>query len=379
MISPFIYRENYFGFVYIYYDRVAKRFYIGSHMGAVDDGYICSSKTMRQTYLRRPSSFMRRILFWLPTDDRAILLNEEKKWLEMISDHELNKRYYNRVRNAYGLSPAEIGRLGKQQWEKLKADPEKYAALQEQRRASMKKIWEEKRDIMMKNAGGRGKKRPEPTEERRQQLSENSKAMWERPEHREKLKRSLNTEDYKKRRSEIAIQQFENPEARQKIAEARKRDWNVLNEEQKQIRIDAMVQSNKGRKWFNNGTDNIKVHPSQAPEGWQLGRILPTATREANKGRRWYTNGIENRQFKEIAPEGWWVGKTVNDETKRKLSEVRQGKKYGLKWYNNGQKNLLVKPEDAPVGWVQGRLMPYLDKSNQPPMLTRSVNHLGEN
>lgn len=322
---------------------------------------------------------MRRIIYWLSINDRSVLLKEEKRWLDMISDEELGKRYFNKVRNAYGLSQEEIGALSKTVWDKRREDPEKWAALQEQRRASMKKIWEEKRDIMMKNAGGRGKKRPEPTEERRQQLSEQSKEMWQRPEHREKLKRSLNTEEYKKLRSEISIKQFESPEARQKVAEARKRDWNGLNEEQKQIRIDAMAEANRGRKWFNNGIENLKVHPNKAPEGWQLGRILPTATREANKGRRWYTNGIENRQFKETAPEGWWAGKTVSDETKRKLSEVRQGKKYGLKWYNNGQKNLLVKPEDAPVGWVQGRLMPYLDKSNQPPILTRSVNHSGEN
>lgn len=35
------------GFVYIWYDRKRKLYYIGSHKGNINDGYICSSNRMR--------------------------------------------------------------------------------------------------------------------------------------------------------------------------------------------------------------------------------------------------------------------------------------------------------------------------------------------
>lgn len=50
------------GFVYIWRDRKHKRYYIGSHWGTPDDGYICSSPWMRQAYKHRPLDFKRRVL-----------------------------------------------------------------------------------------------------------------------------------------------------------------------------------------------------------------------------------------------------------------------------------------------------------------------------
>ena len=51
-----------YGFVYLQFDRKHKRYYVGCHWGTVDDGYICSSNWMRDTYNRRPQDFKRRIL-----------------------------------------------------------------------------------------------------------------------------------------------------------------------------------------------------------------------------------------------------------------------------------------------------------------------------
>ena len=75
------------GFVYIWYDRKRKMYYIGSHWGTETDGYICSSNRMRDAYRRRPQDFKRRIIKQniLRTD----LLTEEHKWLEMIPEKEL--------------------------------------------------------------------------------------------------------------------------------------------------------------------------------------------------------------------------------------------------------------------------------------------------
>lgn len=83
-----------YGFVYIWYDRKHTRFYIGSHWGTEDDGYICSSRWMRNSYRRRPHDFKRRIISRVYTD-RSELLNEEYRWLSYIPEHQLGKKYYN--------------------------------------------------------------------------------------------------------------------------------------------------------------------------------------------------------------------------------------------------------------------------------------------
>jgi hypothetical protein len=83
-----------YGFVYIWYDRKYKRYYIGSHWGTEDDGYICSSTWMKTSYLRRPNDFKRRIIKRV-YESRSTLLDEEYKYLSMIKDEELKKKYYN--------------------------------------------------------------------------------------------------------------------------------------------------------------------------------------------------------------------------------------------------------------------------------------------
>ena len=89
-----------YGFIYLWYDRKRKMFYLGSHWGTTDDGYICSSNRMRDAYRRRPSDFKRRIL--QTNVSRETLLDEEHKWLGKISDDELGKRYYNLRKHKWG-------------------------------------------------------------------------------------------------------------------------------------------------------------------------------------------------------------------------------------------------------------------------------------
>lgn len=82
-----------YGFIYLWYDRKHKRYYIGCHWGTIDDGYICSSKWMKKTYLRRPQDFKRRIL--KTNIPRELLLDEEHIWLKKIKPEELKTKYYN--------------------------------------------------------------------------------------------------------------------------------------------------------------------------------------------------------------------------------------------------------------------------------------------
>lgn len=79
-----------YGFVYIWYDSKRKKYYIGSHWGHEEDGYICSSRIMRKAFRRRPQNFKRRILE--KTIERKVLLEIEDKWLKRVKNKE---RYYN--------------------------------------------------------------------------------------------------------------------------------------------------------------------------------------------------------------------------------------------------------------------------------------------
>lgn len=82
-----------YGFVYIWFDKKHKRFYIGSHYGTTDDGYVCSSSWMKQAYKHRPQDFKRRIL--KTNIERSELIDNEYYWLSFIKENELGKRYYN--------------------------------------------------------------------------------------------------------------------------------------------------------------------------------------------------------------------------------------------------------------------------------------------
>ena len=90
-----------YGFVYLWYDRKHKRFYIGCHWGREDDGYICSSPWMKRGYKLRSTDFKRRILSRVYTNKKD-LLKEEYQWLTKIKNEELGKRYYNLSNHHFG-------------------------------------------------------------------------------------------------------------------------------------------------------------------------------------------------------------------------------------------------------------------------------------
>ncbi len=89
-----------YGFVYLWYDKKRGMFYIGCRWGTEDDGYVCSSTRMRNAYRRRPQDFSRRVLSRI--EDRNGLLEEEHKWLQLIKEEELGKRYYNLRKHRWG-------------------------------------------------------------------------------------------------------------------------------------------------------------------------------------------------------------------------------------------------------------------------------------
>ena len=88
------------GFVYIWRDRKHNRYYVGSHWGRIDDGYVCSSAWMKRAYRLRPEDFKRRILEVV--NDRSILTEREHRWLQMMKKEELKTRYYNLRNHHFG-------------------------------------------------------------------------------------------------------------------------------------------------------------------------------------------------------------------------------------------------------------------------------------
>jgi len=82
-----------YGFVYIWFDRKHKRYYVGCHWGTVDDGYICSSRWMRNAYNRRKKDFKRRII--KINLGREQMYVEEQRYLDMQKPEEKKIRYYN--------------------------------------------------------------------------------------------------------------------------------------------------------------------------------------------------------------------------------------------------------------------------------------------
>ncbi|AKF13513.1 putative homing endonuclease [Sinorhizobium phage phiN3] len=83
-------KEKY-GFIYIWFDRKRKMYYIGSHWGHVDDRYVCSSNRMRDAYRRRKDDFKRKILTYVFTN-RQDLLDMEQRWFDLVKRKD---RYYN--------------------------------------------------------------------------------------------------------------------------------------------------------------------------------------------------------------------------------------------------------------------------------------------
>jgi hypothetical protein len=63
---------------------------------------------MRDAYRRRPDDFRRRIIH--KGIDRTVLLEEEHKWLSLIDDSKLGKKYYNLRKHRWGHWSTDINK-----------------------------------------------------------------------------------------------------------------------------------------------------------------------------------------------------------------------------------------------------------------------------
>ncbi len=87
-----------YGFVYLWKDRRNQKFYLGSHWGDVDDGYVCSSPAMLEEWRDHPQDFRRKILQNV-FSNREDLYEVETQWLGLIKNWD---KYYNIRKSAVG-------------------------------------------------------------------------------------------------------------------------------------------------------------------------------------------------------------------------------------------------------------------------------------
>jgi hypothetical protein len=183
------------GFIYIWYDSKRKMYYIGCHWGTENDGYICSSRRMRDAYRRRPQDFKKRII--QKNIDRDNLLSEEHKWLQLISDEELGEKYYNLHKHHFGhwsidnRTNLTIKQKLSEASKKLHQNQEYREKFLEGRKNLPPRSEEAKRKTAIANTG---KKR---TEETKRKISESNRGKVLGPlsdEHRKKVSESLKGE-----------------------------------------------------------------------------------------------------------------------------------------------------------------------------------------
>lgn len=242
-----------YGFVYIWYDRKHKRYYIGAHWGYETDGYVCSSPWMKQAYKHRPQDFKRKILKRIYTNRKDTFIAEEK-YLDLIKKEEFGKRYYN-LKNIKGhWSSNEEAKLsiGQKISQSHKNDPN-WGSWSIGRKLS---------DQTKQKLRDANKKQFE-NEDQRELRRVKSKQLWDDPEYRK-----TNTDNKKgKPQSEEQIQK--------RIISCKKR-WEVTpklgkpkTEEEKRKTSEII----KNMIWINDGNINRRINKyNQIPDGFVKGR-----------------------------------------------------------------------------------------------------------
>lgn len=100
--NKLIYKEDYFGFVYLWYDKFRDKLCIGSHFGSMNDKYTTSTGHCKYAIKKRPTDFKRIILYAHPINDRKKLLEVEQTFLNVIPEDMLGNYFYNRKKFASG-------------------------------------------------------------------------------------------------------------------------------------------------------------------------------------------------------------------------------------------------------------------------------------
>lgn len=341
------------GFVYIWYDRKHKRYYIGSHWGSQDDGYICSSTWMLNSYTRRCGDFTRRILAVKET--REEMYREEYRWLSMIKDHEYRQgaksRYYNLHKHAGHWSIIDDTRktVGERISAKLKGRKngppseetrQKIAAAQLGQKRPHASWTEERREDMSKRMKGRkredlgeewkknhaeamSRRRGRPgtpwTDEQRQKNSAAQRGLPKDPGAVAKMREKIN-EGWANGRVHPMQGKQHTEEARQKISEAQRgranRPGTPHTDESKQKMRDGIARSRaEGRgRWA--GYVRPERPPKEPRPRKKIVRSPEAVARRKETMARKYAEGY-------VSPR---KGAVFSEEHRRRLSEAKRAR-----------------------------------------------------
>lgn len=210
-------------YVYCWTDTVTNKLYIGSHKGADDDGYICSSKYMMEEYIKRPHTFTRQIIAHGNWDD---IRNLEMTILKFC-DAAKNQDFYNRSngnREFFTTKPL----------------------LEETKRKIAESV--------SKTKLAAGLKHTENTKQK-MRAAKSGKYVGEK------------NPMYGKSHTE---------ETRQKISQARTGKYYGENNPMfGKSRQDLSIRNKlgRGKSWYNDGIKSKQMFPDQVPAGWNKGRL----------------------------------------------------------------------------------------------------------
>lgn len=303
------------GFVYIWFDKKHRRFYIGSHWGSENDGYVCSSNWMRDAYRRRPTDFRRKVLSRISTT-RADLLLKEYEWLSLVKGSELGERYYNLTQHLNGHWTTEEGRL-KSTAEKISKNV-KEAMNRPEVREKMEKHY----------SSVRGKKQSEELVEKRRQAMVKTMAEKFPVDERKRPDHEFGSEEY---RANMAISVSESWKTRDKEAIGGKIKESLVASKEHRSKIMS------GRQLWNDGTSHKKAIDCPG-DGWVLG-ALP-----------WYVENIKKGLVGIVRTKSNYV---MTQEQK----EAHSTKMTGRIWINDGEvSKMVVADSNIPEGWKLGRI-----------------------
>lgn len=284
--------DRYDGFVYIWMNTRSRKFYIGSHMGTTDDGYVGSGTLFAIKYYKEPENFKRRILQYVSGDVLDIRAAEEK-WLALIEDGCLHGvKYYNRTKT---VSFSEYSSLGTR-WV---TDG-----------INLKKIY------------------PDQEVPDGWWLGHTDKKL-------EQLRSFRHTEEAKE-----AIRKFRTgiPHSPERIQ--KQKDTKKINE----------------NRWYTNGVESYQFSKDEEiPEGWYLGRTKAWESGSGSKGRTKISDGVSERYLKpgEDLPDGWYVGLA---KSVREAIKGNKGQTGRVVINNGVDEKFLDKGQDIQAGWNIGRI-----------------------
>lgn len=235
-------------FVYMWYDSVNGKYYIGYHKGTPDDGYTHSSFIMPRFKAGNvPPGFRRKILAIGSVEDmsnlevRLLANRKEKCWDKYYNQcvsypHLLNSPEARQKANETKRTP-EVRKKQSESLKRAKGTPEaRQRASEAQKKAQGTPEARQKRSELAKKQyedpearqrASEIQKIAKGTPEARQRASEGQKKRFEDPEARRKnseiQKIAQGTPEARRKNSERQRKRYEDPEERQKASEAQKK------------------------------------------------------------------------------------------------------------------------------------------------------------